>query len=100
MRPAPAPRTTNGHAPHANGHERRDELEYYIAIARQLRARYRRSLCCLTVASIARVLVKLENQGRIDVEALRADLDRRDMGEILRLLGGDTRLGASLRRAS
>jgi hypothetical protein len=88
----------NGNAqPHANGAERRGELEYYLAIARQLRARYRRTLCCLTVRGIAKVLVRLENQGRIDVEALRADLDRRDMGEVLRLLGGDTRLGASLR---
>ena len=88
----------NGNAqPHANGAERRDELEYYIAIARQLRARYRRSLCCLTVAGIAKVLVRLENQGRIDIAALRGELDSRDMREIMRLLSADDRLGQSLR---
>ena len=69
----------------------------YVHIARQLRARYRRSLSCLTVRGIAIALMNLADQGRIDVAALRAELDGRDHREITRLLAADGRVGLSLR---
>jgi hypothetical protein len=97
MRPTPALRT-NGHT-RANGAERRTdrELEPYLHLSRQLRSRYRRSLSALSVRAIAKVLIRLENQNRIDIATLRSELDGRDMREVLRLLSGDDRLGASLR---
>jgi hypothetical protein len=39
----------------------------------------------------------LVDQGRIDITALRAELDGRDQREVTRLLSADTRLGLSLR---
>jgi hypothetical protein len=41
--------------------------------------------------------MNLTDQGRIDVAALGAELDSRDMREITRLLAADGRLGLSLR---
>jgi hypothetical protein len=95
----PAPLAHKNGAPHANGAERADREAELLPVARQLRARYRRSLCCLTVRGIAVALMRLADQGRLDFEALRADLDNRDMREITRLLSGDTRLQMSLRGA-
>jgi hypothetical protein len=41
--------------------------------------------------------MNLADQGRIDIAALRAELDGRDHREITRLLSADARLGLSLR---
>jgi hypothetical protein len=89
----------NGDAqPRANGADRRADREAeYLIIARQLRYRYRRSLSALSLGGIARALMNLADGGRIDIEALRGELDARDMREITRLLSGDTRLQMCLR---
>jgi hypothetical protein len=91
----PARLAKNGNGAHAMKAD--DREAEYLPIARQLRARYRRSLCCLTVRGIAKALMTLVDQGRIDIAALRAELNSRDLREISRLLVGDTRLGLSLR---
>jgi hypothetical protein len=63
-----------------------DREAEYLPVARQLRARYRRSLCCLTVSGIAKALMKLAGQGRIDVAALARSLDGWDERELVRVL--------------
>jgi hypothetical protein len=74
------------------------EVEHqYLAIARQLRARYKQSLSGMTTRGVAAALMRLVDQGRLDIAALQAELDGRDQRELARLLSGDTRLGASLR---
>jgi hypothetical protein len=75
----------------------REVDQLYLHMARQLRARYKVSLRCITSRGIAVALMNLVDQGRLDFEALRADLDGRDMREITRLLSADSRLGLSLR---
>ena len=91
-------RAKNNGAPHINGDARRADREAeFLYHARRLRARYRRTLAGTTVIGLARALMTLEAQGRIDIAALRAELDGRDQREITRLLSADTRLGLSLR---
>ena len=87
----------NGALRVGSAERRADREAEYVHIARQLRARYRRSLSCLTVRGIAIALMNLADQGRIDIAALRAELDGRDHREITRLLSADARLGLSLR---
>jgi hypothetical protein len=89
------PPHTNGARPTTKAGREVDHL--YLHMARQLRARYKVSLRCITSRGIAVALMNLVDQGRLDFEALRAELDGRDQREVLRLLGGDTRLGALLR---
>jgi hypothetical protein len=48
------------------------------------------------VRGVAMALMKLADQGRIDIVSLRAELDSRDHREIVRLLSADTRLALSL----
>jgi hypothetical protein len=80
-----------------NGHARADREAEYLFLGRQLRARYPVSLRGTTARGLARALMVLEDTGRIDIQALRAELNGRDEREITRLLFGDARLAASLR---
>jgi hypothetical protein len=76
------------------------ELEHvYLHMARQLRARYCVTLRGVTARGLANALATLVDQGRLDIAALRADLDGRDERELTRLLLGDNRLQLSLTRS-
>jgi hypothetical protein len=97
MRPALTVYKQNGSRPTTVA-GREIEVQY-LHMARQLRARYPRSLAGITTRGIMVALVNLADQNRLDIAALQAELDGRDMRELTRLLGGDTRLQQSLRGA-